>query len=98
MNKTWVIAPILVTMSLLGTPVATADADGFVGDLQTVNAWLPRLTAQQVIDAGYQACNHLRAGTTVLDETDAVERAYHFNQGTLFVSLATTHLCPDFAG
>jgi hypothetical protein len=28
----------------------------------------------------------------------AVEQAYSFGQGTLFVSAATTHLCPDFAG
>jgi hypothetical protein len=31
-------------------------------------------------------------------QTSAVEQTYHFSQGTLFVSAATTNLCPDFAG
>lgn len=50
-----------------------------------------------MVAAGYATCDHLRSGTSVLDEMSAVEQTYHFDQGTLFVSAATTNLCPNFA-
>ena len=62
---------------------------GEIGKRQTVGGG--RITA------GYLTCDHLRAGVSVLDEISAVEWAYQFDQGTLFVSAATTNLCPDFA-
>ena len=48
--------------------------------------------------SGYEACSALKSGTSILDEMSAVEQKYGISQGALFVSAATTNLCPDFAG
>jgi Protein of unknown function (DUF732) len=56
-----------------------------------------QMMSAEVIDAGYQTCSELKGGTSVLDEMTDLEQRYHVDQGTLFVSAATTHLCPDFA-
>ncbi|MET8650912.1 DUF732 domain-containing protein [Nocardia aurea] len=94
------------TLVALGTVVvggATATADtgtaqvAFVDEISLNNATLPGKSADEMIIAGYATCDHLRAGVSVLDEISAVERDYRFGQGTLFVSAATTNLCPDFA-
>jgi hypothetical protein len=44
-------------------------------------------------------CDQLRSGVSVLDEMTAAEQEFQLasGQGTLFVSAATTNLCPDFA-
>lgn len=86
---------------VVGGATASADAGAeatFIDEISVVNATLPGKTAAEMIAAGYATCDHLRGGVSVLDETSAVERAYHFDQGTLFVSAATTNLCPNFAG
>ena len=77
--------------------IAAASTDSYLDELHTNNVWLPQKTSAEVIAAGYQTCSELKSGTSVLDETTAVEQRSHFDQGTLFVSAATTHLCPDFA-
>ncbi|MEU8898685.1 DUF732 domain-containing protein [Nocardia sp. NPDC048505] len=87
--------------AVLGGAAATADTTAeaaFVDEISLNNATLPGKSAAEMISAGYLTCDHLRAGASVLDETAAVERAYRFEQGTLFVSAAATNLCPDFAG
>lgn len=95
----WSAAVTLSAGMLALAPVAAADdTDGFLDQLNTLNASPPGLTPQGVISAGYQTCSNLRGGGSVLDEIDAVEGLYGFDQGTLFVSTATTFLCPDFAG
>jgi len=68
-------------------------------ELATLNIVLPQATPAQTVQAGYRSCDELRSGTTVLDEMAAVESRYQLppGQGTLFVSAATTNLCPDFA-
>lgn len=78
------------------TDVGTAEA-AFVDEISSNNATLPGRTTAEMITAGYATCDHLRAGVSVLDEVSAVERAYQFSQGTLFVSAVTTNLCPNFA-
>lgn len=94
------------TLVALGSVVgggATATADTgtaeatFFDEISLNNATLPGKSAAEMITAGYATCNHLRAGVSVLDEISAVERDYQFGQGTLFVSAATTNLCPNFA-
>jgi hypothetical protein len=52
---------------------------------------------REIVGVGYRTCSELCSGVSVLDETTAVESTYHFDQGTLFVSAATTNLCPEFA-
>lgn len=79
-------------------PAATADPGAFLDELRTNDVWLPGRNADEVMNAGYGACADLRTGVSVLDEMSRVEHVYQFQQGTLFVSAATTHLCPDFAG
>ena len=83
---------------MMCAPAATADPGTFLEELTINNAWLPGKNAEQVIAAGYGACADLRSGVPVLDEMSRVEQLYQFQQGTLFVSAASTHLCPDFAG
>lgn len=79
-------------------PVAVATPEGqFLDELTADNATLPEKTSGEMVAAGYATCAHLRSGTSVLDEMSAVERTYRFSQGTLFVSAATTNLCPNFA-
>src|SRR5882757_7772403 len=85
-----------VAAALTLTPVAVAGSNEFLEELNINQVWLPSKTPEEVIGAGYATCAHLRSGTTVLDEMAAVERVYGFNQGTLFVSAASTNLCPDF--
>jgi hypothetical protein len=93
-----VAAGAAVAAAMVCAPVAAASTDTFLDELHTNNVWLPNKTAGEVIGAGYATCGHLRGGTTVLDEMSAVEQTYKLNQGALFVSAATTNLCPDFAG
>ncbi|KAA0016774.1 DUF732 domain-containing protein [Antrihabitans cavernicola] len=83
---------------VMGAGTAMADPVSFMDEITINGATLPGMTADQMIAAGYATCDHLRAGVSVLDEMSAVEQTYHFNQGTLFVSAATTNLCPNFAG
>lgn len=87
----------LATGAVLCAPSAAADPNSFLNELQTNNVHLPGKTPAQTIAAGNQACSDLRGGASVLDEMSKVEQKYGFNQGTLFVSAATTNLCPDFA-
>ena len=79
-------------------PAAAATPESFLDEININNAAIPGFTPDQNIGAGYEACGKLRGGATVLDEMTAVEQAYNFGQGALFVSAATTNLCPDFAG
>jgi len=98
------IGAALAAIALLMAPTAVASPDvtpgntgEFLDELNLTNATLPGKTPVEMIKAGYAACQDLRNGASVLDEMSAVERAYAFTQGTLFVSAATTNLCPDFA-
>jgi hypothetical protein len=84
--------------ALLCAPIAAADQGSFLDELNTNGVWLPGKTVPQVVAAGFETCGQLRSGTSVLDEMTTVEQKYQFVQGTLFVSAATTNLCPDFAG
>ncbi|QZY46781.1 DUF732 domain-containing protein [Mycolicibacterium austroafricanum] len=84
--------------ALVCAPSAAADPATFLDELGVNDAWLPGKNADEVIAAGFAACADLRGGVPVLDEMGRVESRYLFQQGTLFVSAATTHLCPDFAG
>lgn len=84
--------------AVIYAPAASADPGTFLEELHINNVWLPGKNAGEVIDAGYGVCTDLRGGVSVLDEMSRVEQFYQFPQGTLFVSAATTHLCPDFAG
>lgn len=94
-----------VTLAALGIAVVsgcTAMADtssaeaSFLDEIGINHATLPGKSTSEMISAGYATCDHLRGGRSVLDETAAVEQTYRFDQGTLFVSAATTNLCPDF--
>jgi Protein of unknown function (DUF732) len=87
-----------IAAAIVCAPAAAATPETFLDELHWNNVWLPNKTPGEVIGAGYATCGHLRGGTTVLDEMTSVEQAYQFNQGALFVSAATTNLCPDFAG
>jgi hypothetical protein len=80
-----------------GTSSTSPDASPFLEELRINNVSLPGKSPAETIAAGNAACADLRSGVSVLDEMSAVEKKYGFNQGTLFVSAATTHLCPDFA-
>jgi hypothetical protein len=89
----------LTAGAVIFAPVAAANGDGqFIEQLALTDATLPGKTPEEMVAAGYATCAHLRGGVPVLDEMSAVETTYQFNQGTLFVSAATTNLCPDFAG
>lgn len=85
--------------SLALAPIASADPSAFLDELGWNNVALPGLTPDQTVAAGYQACDQLRTGTSVMDAMSAVESKYNIpmGQGTLFVSAASTNLCPDFA-
>lgn len=69
----------------------------FLEEIRINDAALPGKSAKELVTAGYATCENLRGGVSVLDETSAVEQTYRFDQGPLFVSAATTNLCPDFA-
>lgn len=93
------VALVLTAAALGFAPIASASPeDSFMDELRSTNAQPPNMQYREIVSAGYQTCSDLRSGTSVLDEMTAVENTYHFNQGTLFVSAATTNLCPDFAG
>jgi hypothetical protein len=91
----------LTIAALAAAPVATAEPrDQFLAELATLNIVLPSANQADTVGAGYHTCEQLRNGASVLDEMAVVEQMYHLahGQGTLFVSAATTNLCPDFAG
>jgi len=81
------------------TFVEVAPRDLFLDELATLNIPLIGGNQADTLGAGYRVCEDLRNGVSVLDEMDAVEQTYQLasGQGTLFVSAATTNLCPDFA-
>ena len=94
------IAIVLATSSMAVAPMASAEPrDAFLDELGWTGVVLPGLTPDETVAAGYNACDQLRQGTSVLDAMSAVESTYQIpmGQGTLFVSAATTNLCPDFA-
>ena len=91
----------LTIAALVTAPVAAAaPRDQFLDELAALNIVLPGANQADTVGAGYHTCDDLRNGGSVLDEMAAAERMYHLvpGQGTLFVSAATTNLCPDFAG
>jgi hypothetical protein len=93
-------SPAVIAMTvapLIWAPAAAASPAQFLDEIMTNNATLPVKTPEEMVAAGYAACADLRSGASVLDEMSAMEKRYRFNQGTLFVSAATTNLCPDFA-
>ncbi|HLS78534.1 MAG TPA: DUF732 domain-containing protein [Nocardia sp.] len=83
--------------------ISAAEADisaaeaAFIEEISVNDATLPGKSTAEMIDAGYETCGRLRAGGSILDEMSAVEHDYGFDRGVLFVSAATTNLCPDFA-
>lgn len=81
-----------------GTSEAGPASSPFLDELRINNVSLPGKTPAETLAAGNATCADLKSGVSVLDEMSAVEKKYGFNQGTLFVSAATTHLCPNFAG
>ncbi|MCV7424781.1 DUF732 domain-containing protein [Mycobacterium yunnanensis] len=90
-----------IVAGLSCAPSAMAEPrDDFLDELATLNVILPGATQTDTMQAGYYTCDSLRHGVTVLDAMDAAERDFRLSpgQGTLFVSAATTNLCPDFAG
>lgn len=100
-SKIGIVAPAaaaLTAAALAWAPFALASSDSFLDELATNGVSLPGMTPSQTVAAGYEACSALKSGTSILDEMSAVEQKYGISQGTLFVSAATTNLCPDFAG
>jgi hypothetical protein len=67
--------------------------------LATLNLPLIGGNKADTVGAGYHVCDQLRSGASVLDTMASAEQMYALapGQGTLFVSAATTNLCPDFA-
>src|SRR5690606_23524068 len=80
--------------------ISAAEADisaaeaAFIEEISVNDATLPGKSTAEMIDAGYETCGRLRAGGSILDEMSAVEHDYGFDRGVLFVSAATTNLCP----
>ncbi len=88
------------TIAVAGAPTASAyPRDDFLAELADLNIVMPWTEQADTVAAGYHTCDNLRQGVSVLDEMANVEREYSLpaGQGTLFVSAATTNLCPDFA-
>jgi len=86
--------------ALATAPAASAEPrDVFLDELATLNIPLIGGTQADTVAAGYRVCDDLRNGVSVLDEMAAAEQMFQLasDQGTLFVSAATTNLCPDFA-
>lgn len=81
-------------------PLATADEGTFLEELSINGVVPPGLMTYQVVSAGYTICTALTGGASILDEMDLAEQELGLapGQGTLFVSAATTNLCPNFAG
>ena len=80
----------LTVAALAAAPVASAEPrDVFLDELATLNVVIP----------GANPADTVAAGTSVLDEMSNAEEMFQLpsGQGTLFVSAATTNLCPDFA-
>lgn len=87
-------------VALAAAPAASASPrDDFLTELADLNIVMPWPEQADTVAAGYRTCDNLRHGGSVLDEMSNVEREYNLpsGQGTLFVSAATTNLCPDFA-
>jgi hypothetical protein len=94
------VALAVTFAALAAAPVASAEpSDVFLDELSTLNVYIPGANAADTVGAGYQVCDELRGGTSVLDEMSRAEEIFLLpsGQGTLFVSAATTNLCPDFA-
>ena len=90
----------LTVAALAAAPVASAEPrDVFLDELATLNVFIPGANPADTVAAGYHVCDDLRGGTSVLDEMSNAEEMFQLpsGQGTLFVSAATTNLCPDFA-
>jgi uncharacterized protein DUF732 len=81
-----------------GTTQAGPAGSPFLDELHANGVSLPGKSPAETLAAGNQTCAELKSGTSVLDEMSAVEKRFGISQGTLFVSAATTNLCPDFAG
>jgi uncharacterized protein DUF732 len=102
--KSLALAPVacaVAVAALAAAPIASADAaSSFLDELGTLNISLPGKTPAQTVAAGYDSCARLKTNPSVLDEMAGVEQRYGLptGQGTLFVSAATTNLCPNFAG
>lgn len=97
--RTLVPAALAVSAAMMiCAPVGAADPASFLDELTINKVWLPGKNAEEVIDAGYATCTDLRNRVSVLDAMSNAESLYQFDQGTLFVSASSTHLCPDFAG
>lgn len=93
-------ATALAVAALGAAPIASSEPrDLFLDELATLNVFIPGANQADTVAAGYQVCNDLRGGVSVLDEMSAAEEIFQLpsGQGTLFVSAATTNLCPDFA-
>jgi len=94
------VALAVTLAALAGAPVASAEPpDMFLDELATLNVYIPGANAADTVGAGNQVCDELRGGASVLDEMSQAEEIFRLpsGQGTLFVSAATTNLCPDFA-
>ena len=94
------VALVATLAALAGAPVPSAEPrDSFLDELATLNVFIPGANTADTVGAGYQVCDELRGGTSVLDEMARAEEIFQLpsGQGTLFVSAATTSLCPDFA-
>ena len=94
------VALAVTLTALAGAAVASAEPrDAFLDELATLNVYIPEANGAATVAAGNQVCDELRGGTSVLDEMSRAEEIFRLpsGQGTLFVSAATTNLCPDFA-